>query len=177
MHRANVAVLADNNPDTQKNRNCSSSTPHLMGHGPGRLVKTRGRPHGHDGSSSISSGSTPQLMGSGPGRPVKTHGPPHGPIAARPGPSNFQRMGRGPARPIKISELLHRDQCRFPVECPGLRSRPSLPNLVTIARFRHVRSKLARSSPGRSRGRSSICLLYTSPSPRDLSTSRMPSSA
>ena len=134
MHCANVAVLADNNPDTQKNRNCSSSTPHLMGHGPGRLVKTRGRPHGHDGSSSISSGSTPQLMGSGPGRPVKTHGPPHGPIAARPGPSNFQRMGRGPARPIKISELLHRDQCRFPVECPGLRSRPSLPNLVTIAR-------------------------------------------
>ena len=101
-----------------------------MGHGPGRPVKTRGRPHGHGGrrSSSSSSNSTPHLMGNGPGRPVITHGPPHGPggaahaeptshgprpcpvhqisrgwTAARPGPSKFQRMGRGPTQPITFS--------------------------------------------------------------------------
>ena len=33
------------------------------------------------------------------------------------------------------------------------------------------------NSRGKGIGRSLICLLYTSPSPRDLSTSRMPSSA
>ena len=112
-----------------RSRTCSSSTPHLMGYGPGRPVKTRGRPHGHGGRRISSSRSTPHLMVSGPGRSVKPHGPPHGPggaahieptshgqrpgpahqmsrgwAAARPGPSKFQRMGRGPAWPIKISE-------------------------------------------------------------------------
>ena len=62
---------------TQKSRSCSSGTLHFMGHGPGRPVKTRGRPHGHGGRRS-SSNSTPHLMGSGPSRPVKTHEPSHG---------------------------------------------------------------------------------------------------
>ena len=96
-----------------------------MGHGPGRPVKTRGRPHGHGGRRR-SSNSTSHLMGSGPGRPVKTHESPHGPggaahieptshrprpgpahqiwrgwVAAWPDPSIFQRMGCGPAPTIK----------------------------------------------------------------------------
>ena len=103
-----------------KSRRCSNSTPHIMGHGPGRPVKTRGRPHGHGGRRSSSS-STPHLMRSGPDRPVKTHGPPHGPgraahieptshgprpgpahqnfrewAAARPSPSHFQIFTAGP---------------------------------------------------------------------------------
>ena len=130
MHRTNVAVFGEQRPRyTQKSRSCSSCTPRLMHHRPGRPVKTRGQSHGHGGHR-CSSSSTPHLMGSGPGRPVKTHGPPHGPgraahieptshgprpspahqisrgwAAARPGPSNFHMMGRGgPARPIKFSE-------------------------------------------------------------------------
>ena len=87
-----------------------------MGHGPDRLVKTRGRPDGHGGRRSNSSSSTPRLIGSGPGRPVRTNGPPHGsggaahiePISHGPRPGSahkkFERMGRGPARPIKFSE-------------------------------------------------------------------------
>ena len=102
-----------------------------MGHGPGRPVKTRGRPHGHGGrrSSSSSSSSTPHTMGSGPCRPVTIHESPHGPgraahieptshgprpgpgaktsrvwAAARLGPSNSPRIGRSPVRPIKIAE-------------------------------------------------------------------------
>ena len=122
--------LTDNDPGTpQETVVCSSSTSHLMAHGPGRPVKTRGRPYWHGGRRRSSSSSTPHLMGSGPGRPVKTYRPPHGPggaahieptshgprpgpvhqisrgwAAARPGPSNFQSMGCGPARPIKMSE-------------------------------------------------------------------------
>ena len=101
-----------------------------MGHGPGRPVETRGRPHGHGRRRRSSSSSTPHLMGSGAVRPVKTHGPPHGPggaahiertshgprpgpahqfsrgwAAARPGPSNFQRVGRGPTQPITFSNF------------------------------------------------------------------------
>ena len=101
-----------------------------MGHGLGRPVKTRGRPHGHGERRSSSSSSTPHLMGSGPGRPVKTHGPPHGPggaahreptshgprpgpahqnfrgwAAARPSPSHFQISRPGPARPINFSKV------------------------------------------------------------------------
>ena len=121
-----AAVFGERPRHTQKSRSCSSSTAHLMGHGPGCPVKICGRPHGHGGRRTSSSSSTPHLMGGGPGRPVKTHGPPHGPggaarieptshgpwpgpahqisrgwAAARPGPSIFQGMGRGPARPIK----------------------------------------------------------------------------
>ena len=79
-----------------------------MGHGPGRPVKTRGRPRGHGGlRRSSSSSSTPHLMRSGPGRPVKTHGPSQGPGGAahveptshgpRPGPAH--RISRGWAGP------------------------------------------------------------------------------
>ena len=101
-----------------------------MGHGPGRPVKTRGRPHGHGGRRRSSSSRTPHLIGSGPGRPVKTHGPPHRPggaahieptshgprpgpahqisrgwAAARPGLSKFRRMGRGLTQPITFSNF------------------------------------------------------------------------
>ena len=94
-----------------------------MGHGPGRPVKARGRPHGHGGCRRSSSNSTPHLMGSGPSRRVTTHGPPHGPggatrieptshgprpgaahqisrgwAAARPGPSYFQFFTARPGR-------------------------------------------------------------------------------
>ena len=79
-----------------------------MGHGPGRPVKTRGRPHGHGGCRS-SSNSTPHLMGSSPGRPIKTHGPPHEPGGAahieptshgpRPGPAHQISRGWAAARP------------------------------------------------------------------------------
>ena len=56
MHRTNVAVFGGSRPrHTRKSRSCSSSTPHLMGHGPGRPVKTRRRPHGHGGRHSSSS--------------------------------------------------------------------------------------------------------------------------
>jgi len=42
---------------------------------------------------------------------------------------------------------------------------------------RTVRENIALSDPGMDMERVLTCLLYTSPSPRDLSTSRMPSSA
>ena len=54
----------------------ASSTPHLMGSGPGRPVEAHGPPHG-------------------PGTAAHIEPTSHGP---RPGLSNFQRMGRGPAR-------------------------------------------------------------------------------
>ena len=41
----------------------------------------------------------------------------------------------------------------------------------------HSRDKLADFGGGYAEGLEGGCLLYTSPSPRDLSTSRMPSSA
>ena len=40
-----------------------------------------------------------------------------------------------------------------------------------------LNARVISSSDGKSGSLSNICLLYTSPSPRDLSTSRMPSSA
>ena len=75
-----------------------------MGHGPGRPVKTCGRPHGHGGRRSSRSSCTPHLMGSGPGRPVKTHGPPHGPGGAAHIEPTSHGPRPGPARPIIFSE-------------------------------------------------------------------------
>ena len=40
-----------------------------------------------------------------------------------------------------------------------------------------VRQRGSKHNPGQNVGMGKDCLLYTSPSPRDLSTSRMPSSA
>ena len=168
MHRTNVAAFGRQRPGhTQNNRSCSNSTPHLTGHGPGRPVKTLGRPHGHGGrrSNGSSISSTPHLMGSGPGRPVETHGSPHGPggaahteptshgprpdpahhisrgwAAARPGPSKLQRMGRGPAQPITLSN------CHGPVR-PGpsnfQKSRPGPARPITFSNVS------ARSGPAR----------------------------
>ena len=67
----------------------ASSTPHLMGSGPGRPVKTHGPPHGPGGAAHIE---------------PKSHGPRPGPVhqisrgwaAARPGPSIFQKSRSGP---------------------------------------------------------------------------------
>ena len=97
MHRANVAVLGGRPRHTQRSRSCSSSTPHLMGHGPGGPVKTRGRPHGPGGTAHI------KPTSHGP-RPGPAHQIARGWAAARPGQPNFQRMRRGPARPTKFSE-------------------------------------------------------------------------
>ena len=102
--------MADNRQrHTPKSRSCSSSTLHLLGHGPGRPVKTRERPHGHGGRRSSSSSSKPHFMGSGPGRPVQTHEPHHGPGGAahieptshgpRPGPAHQVSRGWAAARP------------------------------------------------------------------------------
>ena len=125
MHRTNLAFLYRKRPrHTHKSRGCSRRTPHLMGHGPGRPVKTRRWPYGRGGRRRSSSSRTPHLLCSGRGRPVKTRRPPHGQggaayieptshgpgpsisrgwAAARPGPSECQRMGRDPTQPIKFS--------------------------------------------------------------------------
>ena len=87
----------------RKKSSCSSSTPHLMGHGPGLPVTTRGQSHGHVGRRCSSSSSTSHLMGSGPGRPVKTHGPPRGsggaahiePTSYGPRPGPAHQVSRG----------------------------------------------------------------------------------
>ena len=74
-----------------------------MGHGPGRPIKTGGRPHGHGGRrDSTSSSYTPHHMGSGLGGPSKHTGRRMG-RAERP-IQNPYPIGRGPVRPI-ISEL------------------------------------------------------------------------
>ena len=81
-------------------RSCSSGTPHLMDHGSGRPVETRGRPHDHGGRRSSSRNSTPHLMGSGPGRPVSTHGP-----LDRPGrAAHIEPTSHGP-RPGPIHQI------------------------------------------------------------------------
>ena len=50
--------------------------------------------------------------------------------------------------------------------------------IIGCGRIGRIRGKIASEFPGISWiGLCDICLLYTSPSPRDLSTSRMPSSA
>ena len=70
--------------------------------------------------------------------------------------------------------------------CSAMVSRLVWMQLLEGARFRELadenRIRLVPRSPIRGRlldrkGRVLACLLYTSPSPRDLSTSRMPSSA
>ena len=122
-----------------KSLSCSGSTPRLMGHGPGRPVKTRGRLHGHGERSSSSSGSTPHLMGSGPG-PSKHMGrlmgraerPIQSPHLMGRGPTRpiiFQRMGRGPARPINFSKVSAR-----PGPLHFQKSRPGPTRPVTIFR-------------------------------------------
>ena len=117
MHRTDVVVFGRKRPKhTQKSRRSSSSTPHLMGHGPGRPVKTRGRSHRHVGGRSCSSSSAPNLMGSAPGRASEhvclaerhiwvTYRADISWAAVRPGASNFERMGRGPARPTSFSKV------------------------------------------------------------------------
>ena len=54
----------------------------------------------------------------------------------------------------------------------GMEIRILMPRFGTINERRHRLHEVVRLS-----GMNIICLLYTSPSPRDLSTSRMPSSA
>ena len=54
--------------------------------------------------------------------------------------------------------------------------------LPDSAQEKPLRGQVVAVGPGKlmdsgNRGELSVCLLYTSPSPRDLSTSRMPSSA
>ena len=49
--------------------------------------------------------------------------------------------------------------------------------LMGLVRVDHGTVRLFGGSPDKARRAGRLCLLYTSPSPRDLSTSRMPSSA
>ena len=108
IHRTNVAVLTDNDPGAPQKLVvvCRSRAPHLMGHGPGRPIKTRGR--SNDGRRNNSSSSTLHLIGRGPGRPVEKHWPPHGSGGAadieptshgpRPGPAHQISRGWATAR-------------------------------------------------------------------------------
>ena len=50
-------------------------------------------------------------------------------------------------------------------------------DLLSIVNMKNLRSKYPHELSGGQQQRVALCLLYTSPSPRDLSTSRMPSSA
>ena len=162
-----------------KTRSCSCSTPRLMGHGPGRPVRTRGRPHGHGRRRSSSSSSTPHLLGSGPGRPIKRHGPPHGPggaadieptshglrpgpahpiskgwAAARPGLSKFQRMGRGPTQPITFS-IFHGPARPGPSIIPTSRDGPA--RLITFSKVSARPITIFRSDrPGPARPRRTV---------------------
>ena len=54
---------------------------------------------------------------------------------------------------------------------------PTLPDDVAVERVKPVDRKLRRAVKKLRQLQTQPCLLYTSPSPRDLSTSRMPSSA
>ena len=90
---------------TQNSRSwsCSCSTPHIMGHGPGRPVKTHGPPHRPGGTAHIeptSHGPRPgpahhilSFSRPGPARPIK-----FSKVSARPGPSQFSDRP-GPVRP------------------------------------------------------------------------------
>ena len=60
---------------------------------------------------------------------------------------------------------------------PLVCTRPELPPMVGIARTATIRAAHPSDLKGPEARQLSDCLLYTSPSPRDLSTSRMPSSA
>ena len=135
-----------------------------MGHGPGRPVKARGRPHGHGGRRSSSSNSTPHLMGSGPGRPIKTHGLPHG----LGGAAHIEPTSHGPrpglAHPIFRGWAAARPAHRFfiflppgpahycfkslgparPGPSPFQKSRPGPARPVTI--FRSARPGLAQTN-------------------------------
>ena len=50
-------------------------------------------------------------------------------------------------------------------------------NKVTLVGFGTFEARQRKAREGRNPATGKTCLLYTSPSPRDLSTSRMPSSA
>ena len=50
-------------------------------------------------------------------------------------------------------------------------------NMGMMSAFGHAMHDVWEHIPGHEYAESIFCLLYTSPSPRDLSTSRMPSSA
>ena len=71
---------------------------------------------------------------------------------------------------------LDRDRVPRPLSRSWRRARPLTP--AAARAFRRQRDcEDAAALEGYRRERGTICLLYTSPSPRDLSTSRMPSSA
>lgn len=146
-------------------------TPQLMGRTPGRLVKTRGSPHGHDRHRSMSRSSTPHLMSSGPGRPINAHGPLywsgeathlepvyHGPrpatayqisrgrAAARPIPLKFLRMSRGLTEPITCSNV-HRPARPGPAHRMFKKLDPARPSQSQVSdRSGPVRLVLARTN-------------------------------
>ena len=74
----------------------------------------------------------------------------------------------------KVTEQLGKDP-KFVVSPSGVKSRYT--DLETAEIFTMVMSGRINKTIVRMLQKNGICLLYTSPSPRDLSTSRMPSSA
>ena len=53
----------------------------------------------------------------------------------------------------------------------------NIPNIIDVNKLIDILKNLGVSVSEIDKGKFTFCLLYTSPSPRDLSTSRMPSSA
>ena len=91
-----------------------------------------------------------------------------------------------PENAVKLAQLMH-DHDGFFIACPEYNGSlsPLLKNAIDwvtrvpnkengLMPFKGKVAAIGAASPG---GMGGICLLYTSPSPRDLSTSRMPSSA
>ena len=78
-----------------------------------------------------------------------------------------------------VSKLAIRTVKDNAIKPPGFVSAVSAEGLeVTVVVYALVVPQGVTKTPGNVKGRVlKVCLLYTSPSPRDLSTSRMPSSA
>ena len=82
--------------------------------------------------------------------------------------------------PLELTEDVRADQA---VDASGMRrdavggQHPPNHPFDTFGVVPDLGAVLAEDPPGDVFGRCRACLLYTSPSPRDLSTSRMPSSA
>ena len=94
---------------------------------------------------------------------------------------NFREQLRNSGRPITIEELKLQAQkivalmreCRALLDDPTVVDKEAIPKITEqhlneLDKWNTIAALLIKDEP---------CLLYTSPSPRDLSTSRMPSSA
>ena len=93
-------------------------------------------------------------------------------------PQVIEKFGMGPEKVIEIQALAGDSVDNIP-GVPGIGVKTAV---VLLEHFGDLETLLQRCDEIPQKGRrekmmANICLLYTSPSPRDLSTSRMPSSA